>query len=59
MVLATLQEGVSTCFVWLLIVIGLCTWAAKAFVANNPEVKEAAKKAASEKAISLIAKLLK
>jgi hypothetical protein len=59
MILATFQEAVSTCFVWLLIVIGLCTWAAKAFFANNPEVKDAAKKAASEKAMSIIAKLLK
>ena len=59
MVLATFQETVSTCFWWMLIVIGLCTWAVKAFLANNPEVKDAAKKAASEKAIRLIMKLLK
>jgi hypothetical protein len=58
MVLATFQEAVSTCFWWLLIVIGLCTWAARAFFANNPEVKDTAKKAASKKAMSLISKWL-
>jgi hypothetical protein len=59
MILATFQDAASTCFWWMLIVIGLCTWAVKAFFANNPEVKDAAKKAASEKAMSLIMKLLK
>ena len=59
MVLATFEDAVSTCFVWMLIIIGLCTWAAKAFLANNPEVKDVAKKAASDKAVSLIEKLLK
>jgi hypothetical protein len=44
---------------WLIIVVGFYSWAAKKYVANNPEVKDAAKKAASEKAMSIIAKLLK
>jgi hypothetical protein len=59
MILATFQELVSTCFWWMLIIIGLCTWAVKAFFAHNPEVKDAAKKAASDKAMSLVMKLLK
>jgi hypothetical protein len=58
MVLATFEDAVSTCFVWMLIIIGLCTWAAKAFFANNPDVKDVAKKAASAKMISLINKWL-
>lgn len=59
MILATFQDVVSTCFWWLLIIIGFCTWGMKSFFAHNPEVKDAAKKAASNKAMSIIDKLLK
>jgi hypothetical protein len=58
MTLATFQDTLSTGFIWLLIVVGFYSWAAKKYVANNPEVKDAAKKAASKKVISLISKWL-
>jgi hypothetical protein len=58
MVIADFHEMLSTGFMWLFIVVGFYSWAAKKYVANNPEVKDAAKKAASKKLISLIGKWL-
>lgn len=51
----TIGQGVGTVAAVLFVVI-LC---AKKFANGNPEVKDAAKKAASAKAIQLIARLLK
>jgi hypothetical protein len=58
MILANFHDMVSTGFMWLIIVVGFYSWAAKKYVANNPEVKNAAKKAASKKVMSLISKWL-
>ncbi len=44
---------------WLMLFIGVVLYYAKKFGNANPEVKEAAKKAAASKAISLIGRLLK
>jgi hypothetical protein len=59
MLLATFQQIRDNCIMWLIIVIAFYSWVAKKYVANNPGVKDAAKKAASKKAISLISKWLK
>jgi hypothetical protein len=59
MLLATFQQVRDNCIMWLIIVIAFYSWVAKKFVANNPDVKNAAKKAAAKKAIGLIGKLLK
>jgi hypothetical protein len=59
MLLATFQQVRDNCIMWLIIAIVFYSWAAKKYIANNPEVKNAAKKAAGKKAISLISKWLK
>jgi hypothetical protein len=59
MLLATFQQVRDNCVMWLIIVIAFYSWAAKKYVASNPGVKDAAKRAAAKKAISLIGKLLK
>jgi hypothetical protein len=58
MLLASFQQFRDNCVMWVIIAVVFYSWAAKKFVANNPGVKDAAKKAASKKAISLISKWL-
>lgn len=59
MLLATFQQVRDNCIMWVIISIVFYSWVAKKFVASNPGVKDAAKKAATKKAIRLIGKLLK
>jgi len=51
------QFGMGT--LWMMIVIAVAIQMAKKFGSANPEVKDAAKKAASAKAIQLIGRLFK
>jgi hypothetical protein len=44
---------------WMMLFIAAASYVAKKFGNNNPEIKDAAKKAATTKAISLIARLFK
>lgn len=46
-------------FIWCLIVVGFYTWAAKKYLANNPDVKNAAQKAAANKIKSILLNLFK
>jgi len=58
MILADLQQTLGNGLFTVLIVVAFYSWLAKKFLAKNPNVKDAAQKAASDKIISLIGKWL-
>ena len=59
MMLADIQQTLGNGFVTVVMVLGFYMWVAKKFMASNPNVKNAAQKAASDKIIGLIGKWVK
>ena len=59
MTIASVLPSSNDMMFWVICVVCFYGWLAKKYVTNNPEVGNAAKKAASDKLISLIAKWLK
>jgi hypothetical protein len=53
------EQAVGTGFGWMIVFVAVVIICAKKFANANPEVKDAAKKAAAAKAIQLIGRLFK
>jgi len=54
-----IYDGVGNFFAWTIFLVVIANLLAKKFFAANPEVKDAAKKAATAKALQLISRFLK
>jgi len=55
----TFSDAIGTGFGWMIVVVTLVIICAKKFAGANPDVADAAKKAAADKALQLIKRIFK